>query len=314
MAERTGAPTKASTRTIDALVDEYLRERLARRELNRPSAKNHRCTLERFAAAVADTPVRKLTQADVERWLETREAVSATTRRGDLSRVRTFCGWLVRRGYLRSDPTVEMPPIRQPRRLPRSQAPEAVARLLSVVPDARGRLMCLAMLQEGLRCAEVERLQLGDIDFGGRQVLIRGKGGHERALPISDETWAALDDYLAEFPATSGPLIRSYKQPWRPLTADSISGLVGGWCSDAGIKRWARDGVSAHSLRHTCAVDMLRHGATPLAVRDALGHSHLSTTELYLRGYVNDLRKAMGGRKYRGLTPDPPAPGREAGR
>lgn len=119
-------------------------------------------------------------------------------------------------------------------------------------------------------------------------------------LPISDETWMALTAYLSEHPATSGGLVRSYRQEWRALQADTISGMVSLWMSEAGIKRRPRDGVNAHALRHTSATDMLRAGAHLRDVQHALGHAHLATTEVYLPLVVKDLREAMGGRKYRG--------------
>jgi site-specific recombinase XerD len=71
--------------------------------------------------------------------------------------------------------------------------------------------------------------------------------------------------------------------------------------SEAGIKRYRRDGVSAHALRHTSATDMLRSGAHLRDVQHALGHAHLATTETYLPLVVHDLREAMGGRQYRHL-------------
>ncbi len=73
---------------------------------------------------------------------------------------------------------------------------------------------------------------------------------------------------------------------------------------EAGIKRWSRDGISAHALRHTAATDMLRARAHLRDVQHALGHAHLATTEIYLPLVVHDLREAMGGRRYRG-TWDP---------
>jgi site-specific recombinase XerD len=51
------------------------------------------------------------------------------------------------------------------------------------------------MVQEGLRCGEVSHLELADVDFAERTVRVVGKGGHERVLPISEETWAALGRY-----------------------------------------------------------------------------------------------------------------------
>jgi integrase/recombinase XerC len=145
-------------------------------------------------------------------WLETRSGLSAATRCGDLSDVRPFCLWLVRRGYVRKDPTAEIPAAKVPRRLPRALPGDKVAKLLSVVPDKRAVLMCLLMVQEGLRCGEVAALEVGDIDFNDRTARSWARVGTSRFLPLSEETWRALEAYLREYPATSGPLVRSYLQ------------------------------------------------------------------------------------------------------
>jgi site-specific recombinase XerC len=63
-------------------------------------------------------------------------------------------------------------------------------------------LIVLLMVQEGLRCAEVSPLQVGDVDFEGLPVRVIGKGGHHRLLPISDETRLALLTYFGAVPAT----------------------------------------------------------------------------------------------------------------
>ncbi len=130
-------------------------------------------------------------------------------------------------------------------------------------------------------------------------ILVRGKGGHERVLPVSDETWDALLQYLDDHPAGAGPLIRSYRQHWAGLRADTVSGMVSVWMADAGLKRRARDGISGHALRHSAAGHMLKGGAHLRDVQAALGHASLQTTQRYLPTVVNDLREAMGGRKYR---------------
>jgi site-specific recombinase XerD len=76
--------------------------------------------------------------------------------------------------------------------------------------------------------------------------------------------------------------------------------MVGGWIGDAGLKRRAGDGISAHALRHRAATDMLRAGAHLRDVQAALGHVSIATTQPYLPTVVGDLRTAMGGRRYRG--------------
>lgn len=114
------------------------------------------------------------------------------------------------------------------------------------------------------------------------------------------EVEQALAAYLAEYPASAGPLVRSYRQPQRSLDPDTISGLVSRIMWAAGVKRARRDGVSAHALRHTAATDMLRQDAHLRDVQQALGHAHLSTTEVYMPYVVRSLEDAMGGRWYGG--------------
>jgi site-specific recombinase XerD len=152
--------------------------------------------------------------------------------------------------------------------------------------------MLLLMCQEGLRCCEVASHELGDVDFDERLMLIRGKGGHQRILPLTDETWGAIAEYLTDHPAHAGPLIRSYNDPYRPIDASYVSTLVARWIRAAGVE------ATAHALRHTAATDMLRSGAHLRDVQAALGHVSLSTTQRYLPWVVGDLRTAMAGRRY----------------
>ncbi len=286
--------------TLAALVEPYLRSCQQQHRMTPLTARNVRSKLNSLAKVVGERPVRTMGQSHIERWLETRAKLAASTRRGDLSNARSFCKWLVHRGHIRKDPTAEIPAVKVPRVLPRALEVLKVGRLLEACPDARSRVMVLLMCQEGLRCTEVSSLQIGDIDFQTHTMRVVGKGQHERFLPISEETWTAIDTYLSEHPATSGPLVRSYREEWRSLAYDTISKMVSEWMSEAGIKRWSRDGVSAHALRHTAATDMLRAGAHLRDVQHALGHAHLATTEVYLPLVVHDLREAMGGRRYRG--------------
>jgi len=278
--------------TLRMLVYAYLRERVAAGELCPSTVPNLRRSLLRFAHH-ASVPADELGQGHVEAFLSSCQ-VAASTRRQRFSQIRTFCRWLVKSGVLQQDPTARMKTPRQPRPVPRAYSPTVVARLLEVCPDSRAHLICLLEVQEGLRACEVARLEVGDIDFPERLMLVRGKGGKERILPLSDETWDALDAYLAEHPANAGPLVRSYNKPDAGICAAYVVHMMGRWLREAGV---AHGG--GHGLRHTMATQLLRSGADVRDVQTALGHATLTSTQVYLPfSDARRLRTVMGGRRY----------------
>lgn len=288
---------------VGGLVLRYVAERHRRGELNERTADNQRRVLWAMACSVGrDRDIRRVRLVHLERWLAERP-VAQSTARMRVATVKTFFGWCARMKLVARDPTVELRPPRAPRQVPRGLRPAAVAAVFAVLPDERATLMVSLMVQEGLRCMEVAGLQLGDIDGDEHVMRVVGKGGHERILPISDETWRAMRSYLAAAKHRAGPLIRSEAHPDRPLRARYVSRLVGEWMHAAGVAE------SAHALRHTAASDMLKQGAHVRDVQQALGHVSLQTTQRYLPLVVKDLREAMGGRTYRTM----PLAGREEG-
>jgi integrase/recombinase XerD len=282
--------------TLLPLTRAYLHERHARSEFSAETVRAVRYTLYNFAAHVGGIPAHRLTRRHVETWLSD-DTLAAATLRARLTRLRMFCTWLVDQKLLKVDPTYGLKGPRRQRRLPRGLHNEDVQLTLDACPDRRGQLIVLLMVQEGLRCGEVSRLQVDDINTTERLMLVRGKGGHERALPITEETWAALGGYLAETGVKQGPVIRSQVRPGRGVSPQHVSDLVRGWMGSVNVA------ATAHALRHTCATDLLRSGVHLRDVQHALGHASLATTELYLPWVVGDLRTAMGGRKY-GRVPD----------
>lgn len=277
---------------LNQLVWKYLRLRRAAGDLCDVAIPNVRRTLLRFSEH-AGVEAGELSAAHVEAFLSSC-SIAASTRRNRYSTVRTFCRWLVEQGHIGQDPTATLKAPRQPRAVPRAYNPPIVARLLEVAPDARARLICLLEVQEGLRACEVARLEVGDIDFGERLMLVRGKAGRERILPLSDETWDALGGYLRDHPAHAGPLIRSYNDPTAGICAAYVVHMMGRWLRDAGIPRGG-----GHGLRHTMATQLLRSGADVRDVQTALGHATLTSTQIYLPfSDARRLRHVMGGRRY----------------
>jgi site-specific recombinase XerD len=284
---------------LGTLAVDYVLARRRKGQISTLTATNHRSHLTDFVRVVGDRPVVRLHRRHVERWLETLGRLAPATRRARVSTVRGFSSHLYSEGYVDRYLMEGVPTPKEPRRSPRGVQRPAIQRLLTACPDARGRLVVVWMLQLGLRCSEVARVEIGDIDRWDRSVHVVGKGQHERTVRLTDEAAIVLDEYLAEQPASAGPLVRSYRRGHMPLTADTISGLVSRWMREAGIKRRALDGISAHALRHQCAGDLLRGGASTRDVQQVLGHAHLSTTERYLPTMVGTMAEVMEGRWYR---------------
>jgi site-specific recombinase XerD len=288
------------TRSLDDLAHVYLRERVARGEIARSTGRHYRYSLLMFCRFFGERPVTQLGPAGVARWLESLDGIaSASTRQNKFSVAHTFCEWLVKRGHLHRDPFVDLRPPRKGRRVPRALHHDAIAELLATVPDRRAQAIVWLMVGMGCRRAEVATLEIGDWDRFREVLTVRGKGDHERVLPVPEEVAAALTAYLAEYPTRSGPLIRSYSYPTRGLSPSTVGMLMSRWMYDAGIKQGPLDSVSAHALRHTCATDVLDRCGDVTVVQDMLGHQSLTTTQMYVHAASRPrLRVAMAGRTY----------------
>jgi site-specific recombinase XerD len=294
------APNKDGGTRMDTtrLIDLYVISRKAR-GAPKGSLDNIRWSLDHFSHFIGSRPVDKIGSGDLERWLDSIGSYAPSSQRAMISNVRGFLAWCVRRKYVRRNVGYDIRGPREPRRNPRALLGDAACRIVAACPDARARFIVVTMLQQGTRCVEISRLQVGDVDrFHGTMHLI-GKAQHERILPMMDETALALHEYLMEHPANAGPLVRSYTRPRQPLTPGSISRLVSQIMYDAGVKLAPGDGISAHANRHTALTDMLLSGAHLKDVQAAAGHQHLSSTERYLPYVVHGLESAMSGRSYR---------------
>lgn len=292
-----GSKQRGPAGTVERLVEPYVRGRVRQGEVVPLTARNHRMILGQFASAAGCTPS-QLSERHVRRWLESYEHLAASTRRNRLTVVRAFCRWMHEQGHCPRDAGRKIRPVKEPRRVPRALGADQVAAILTACPDTRARLAVILMVQEGLRRGEVARLEVGDLNLMHRMMTVRGKGGHERVLHITDQTNSEIIDHLSREGMVAGPLLRSYHQPARGLHPDTVTAIVRRAMQDAGVKRGPRDGVSAHALRHSCLTDMLRNGAHVRDVQAVAGHRHLATTEIYLPLMVETLQSAMSGRWY----------------
>ena len=205
-----------------------------------------------------------------------------------LSTVRSFCRFLTERGVLAADPAQYLPGPRRRRRLPHALRPADVDAVCDAVrgSDAlalRDRLVFELLYGCGLRSQELVDLGCDDVRALRGELLVRGKGGKTRMVPLGDEAAAALERYLATGrgalerrggappPATALLLTRG----GRPLHTSDVRRIVAKYAGIAGLT------ASPHMFRHAYATHMLEHGADLRAIQELLGHSSVSTTQIY---------------------------------
>jgi integrase/recombinase XerD len=211
-----------------------------------------------------------------------------------LSTVRGLCRFLTERGVLGADPTRLLPGPRRRRRLPRVLTEAEVEALLGAAAGAeplvlRDRAVLELLYGCGLRSQEAVALGLADVKLAQAQLVVHGKGGKMRIVPLGEEAAAAVSRYLARgrgslaagredcmraAGADRRPLLLS--RGGRALLTSDIRRLVVRYCRLAGL-----DAASPHMLRHAYATHMLERGADLRVIQELLGHASVSTTQVY---------------------------------
>ncbi len=230
-------------------------------------------------------------------YLKNERGNGPATRNGQLAALGSYYFFLECYEYLKEDdnPLTFIRRARVPRRLPVCLTLEEAERLLNVAATGpnpeRDVAMLRVMLQTGLRVGEMVALRTYDIKFKERTLFIRGKDNRERLVPLTDNTFSALGDYLAVrkpyLPQISALFLNKRGSPLTRMIANSIFHQL---CLDAGIKK---EGLSLRNLRHTCLTLLLHEDADLLAIKKLAGHASLVTTQRYLQVSQKRLRAAM---------------------
>jgi integrase/recombinase XerC len=200
-----------------------------------------------------------------------------------LSAVRTFLSFLVETGVIKSNAGVHVQAPKPPRRLPATLDADQVASLLSISGEEpltlRDRAILELFYSSGLRLSELVGLNLLDVDAADRTVRALGKGSKARVVPVGKQALAALRDWLAvrgEVAAAGEPAL-FVSRLGRRISTRSVQLRVNEWAK----RRSAPTGVHPHMLRHSFATHLLESSGNLRAVQELLGHSSLSTTQIY---------------------------------
>ena len=260
-------------------------------------------SLQRWLAKRGRT-LRSVDRADLLAFIASRAEAGARPRSTarQLSSFRCFFRQQLRDGAIKEDPTLDISMPRTGRALPKSLTEEEVERLLAA-PDLTGalgirdRTMLEVLYATGLRVSELVGLKHPQVNLNQGVVRISGKGNRERLVPLGAESMRWIREFM-DGPRAEilGAQVTDYLFPTRRgdrMTRQSFWHI---------IKRYARlarvdKPLSPHTLRHAFATHLLNHGADLRVVQMLLGHSDLSTTQIYTH-VARERMKDLHGRHH----------------
>jgi len=246
--------------------------------------------------------LRSAARTDLLAWMSQGMAngLKASTAARRLSGIRRFYRYLLREGLIAEDPTLRIDSPRLPRRLPDTLTESDVERLLAE-PDPelplelRDRAMLEILYGCGLRVTELTGLAVDQVNLRQGVVRVSGKGGKERLVPLGEEAVDWLLRYMRE---ARGELLKGKSSDAlfpgnraSAMTRQTFWYRIKLYASRSGIQKH----LSPHTLRHAFATHLLNHGADLRVVQMLLGHSDLSTTQIYThvaRQRLQDLHQA----------------------
>jgi len=280
---------------ISELIMDYIEYLEVERGRSSKTAENYHLYLERFIEFSGDLTSDKIT-ADIVRkyrlWLnryKNDQNLALITQYYHLVALRGFLAYISKRGIQSLTPEkIELP------KIVRKQVSfldhDEVLRLLdtfdtSKLPGLRDKALIELLFSSGLRVSELTSLNKDHVNTKRREFTVRGKGQKDRPVFISEKAAEMVEEYLAKRTDNLDPLFISYSRnvsssndgSYRRLSPRSVQRMIEKHSKLAGITKH----ISPHTLRHSFATDLLMNGADIRSVQAMLGHSNISTTQVY---------------------------------
>ena len=295
------------------VIDSYLSKLMSTRGLSEATVTAYRQDLERFYRFLLEEAVEgfiiPITLVRVFIASLTREGLSVATCNRMLSAIKGFYRYLIKEGQVISNPFEEIRGFKKARRLPDVLSEKEIQEIIGMTgkdfQGIRDRLIFEMLYSTGCRVSELVGIDYKDVDLSRRTIMVLGKGGKDRLVFLGRGAMDALGVYLPlrehhvnkDDPDAMRCLIINVRGC--RLTQRGITYIIDGYLEKSTLNKR----VSPHTFRHTFATHILNHGADIRIVQEMLGHSSLSTTQIYTHMGTEKLRRVFeqahphGGRR-----------------
>ena len=281
-----------------SLLEGFLDQLTHQRRLSAGTARNYRRAVEELFALNPGVALDKFDAQHLRGTVSRLHArgMSGRTIATMISGWRSFFAWLLKhRGFSRN-PCIGLRAPKSPKALPKALSPDLMARLLegpaSTPAEARDKAMFEVFYSSGLRLAELVSLDVADAQgiLHQSEVTVTGKGAKTRVVPVGSKASAAVEAWLAlrAVLAAPGELALFVGARGRRIGASSVRYALSQWASRLGLPQH----VHPHMLRHSFATHVLQSSGDLRAVQEMLGHSSISTTQVYTHLDFQHLAKA----------------------
>ena len=269
-------------------IDQFIGHLTYERRLSPLTCKHYRRDLDSFVQFLDGQNVSGWRDVDSEHlraWSAAayRKGLSARSIQRGLSAARTFFRYLKREGQVKVNPGQDVRAPKSGKRLPENLDADRMASLLEIEGEgplvARDRAMLELLYSSGLRLAELTDLNLGDVDLADGTVRVTGKGNKDRILPVGRHAGKAITEWLRERGSLAGLEEKALfvSQRGTRIRPRSVQARVEYWAKRQGIGTR----VYPHLFRHSFATHMLESSHDLRGVQELLGHSDISTTQVY---------------------------------